>query len=178
MACVDRRSGTGTAFGCSRCSRTARFGSYGPAKGDTLTVPVLLEATPGHNIAGLQFELEFDADALSLPPKSAVKTGSESARAEKQVSYSLIAPGKARVLVVGFNRNTLAGGEIVSIEFSLRRDRVELFEPVRVKNAVLSDLAGRKIPETSEDGGIRFSVAAVESNPNPSSDVSKTLIAG
>lgn len=133
-----------------------------PEAGNALSVPVILNVEPGLKVAGLQFDLEFEPEVFDLDVASgaAVKPGSAATAAEKQASYSVLSPGKVRILVFGINQTVLASGEVAVIQFGLTRNNARPTEPLKLQNAILSDLSGSRVPETANDGAVRFSAEA------------------
>ena len=128
-----------------------------PAEGHVLSAPVMLEIRPGHQVAGLQFDLEYDPSVFELESEAGVQPGIAATEAEKQVTYSPLGPGKIRVIVFGLNQTLLSDGEVASVRFVLNRLRARPMEQIKVSNAILADLSGTRVREDSRDGLVQFS---------------------
>jgi hypothetical protein len=132
-----------------------------PSEGGAVAFPVSLLCPPGQRVAALQFDIEFDPSALKMPAKDGVLAGTAAKAAGKQVNYSTVSPGTVRVLIVGFNQETVASGEVATFAFSVAHERPRALEPVHIRNAVLSDPNGNTVPVQGQDGGVRSAAAAV-----------------
>ena len=117
-----------------------------PSGDGSLTVPVLFSPPAGGAVAALQFDVEFDPSALTLPASGAVSEGAAAKAAGKQLSFSKVSPGKLRVLVVGLNADVIAGGELARLNFSVLGRSVSAASAVHVLNAVLADPNGAEVP--------------------------------
>jgi len=78
------------------------------------TIGVLLSPEPGQEVASLQFDVSYDTGDLTL---SDVTVGAAAQDAEKQLIYSVTAPGNIRVVVYGMNLNVMAEGTIANLVF-------------------------------------------------------------
>src|ERR1039458_3975034 len=65
---------------------------------------------------GIQFDLEFDATALDV----SVEAGPVTGQAGKNLQTAVIQPGHQRVLIVGFNRNSIADGVVAILHVSFK----------------------------------------------------------
>lgn len=108
----------------------------------SVRVPVTLAVEPGEAIAGLQFDLLFDAAPLQF---TGVETGAAAAAAEKTAHSNQIQPGQLRVVVAGFNRNAIASGETVWVVFSRPPALGDETVSLRMADAVLSDPFGSPV---------------------------------
>jgi hypothetical protein len=142
-----------------------------PSEGNSISVPILISAPPEHRVAALQFDVEFDPSALTLPSAAGVVEGAAAKAAGKQVSFSKTSPGKVRVLVVGFNEEVIANGEVAKINFSMARQRMQALEPISLRNVVLSDPNGVEIAVKSGNGGLRLAPGPTTS-PAPATTTS------
>ena len=136
-----------------------------PSEGGSVSLPVLLTVPAGQRVAGIQFDVEFDPSALQVPATAGIVAGSAAKAAGKQVSCSVLAPGQIRVLVIGFNQETMSNGEVAAISFSMKQDHMHDREPVRLHNALLSDPAGIQVPVAGQDGGVNLANAAPSAAP-------------
>ena len=145
-----------------------------PAEGDSVTVPILLSAPAGLRVAAIQFDVEFDASALALPSTPGVPEGSvpridvgAAAKAAGKQVNATVSAGKARVLIIGFNQEAVASGEIARLTFMIARDKIRPVEPVQIRNALLSDPNGTKVPVEARDGGVRLAAGVPGAGPIP-----------
>jgi hypothetical protein len=147
---------------------------------NTVIVPVFLEVTPERMVAGLQFDLEFDADALDVDPQKGIRPGEVILNAGKQLTCSMLSPGKIRVLIFGINRELIESGELVFIQFDLDRAKASHEEPLKLGNAVLSDLSGNQIPEEVIHGALIMSIDTQKAAPvqKSASDFKYMLLGG
>jgi hypothetical protein len=76
---------------------------------------VMLELAPDEAVAGFQFDLQFDSGVLVYEKAEA---GERARGAEKSAHANEIRPGLLRVVVAGFNQNTIASGSVVSVSFA------------------------------------------------------------
>jgi len=108
---------------------------------DTVLVPVHLAVQPGEAVAGLQFDLHFDADALRFEE---VAIGSSARDAEKSTHTNLLRPGVLRVIIVGFNRNAMETGPVADAHFSAIAPAAAT-TTVAMSDAILSDPYGTPV---------------------------------
>lgn len=129
--------------------------------GQSAVLPVSLSAPAGQRVAALQFDVEFNPAVLEIPAKGGIVEGAVTKAAGKQVNCSALSPGKMRVLIVGFNQETIANGDVAVLQFAMKRAIEREVEPVCLRNALLSDPNGSRVSEESRDGGIRRVAVAV-----------------
>ncbi len=125
------------------------------ADGRSLTVPVVFSAPAGCAVAALQFDVEFDPAVLTLSPSGGVLEGAAAKAAGKQISFSKVSPDKMRVLVVGLNADTIAGGEVAKLNFSVSGGTAFAASAVHVRNAVLADPNGSEVPVQPGGGEVQ-----------------------
>jgi hypothetical protein len=80
-----------------------------------VTVNVTL-ASAGASLAGVQFDLQYDAEALNVT----VAAGPSSGAAGKNVNAHALQAGHQRVLIVGMNQTTIADGVVATLQVSLK----------------------------------------------------------
>ncbi len=112
-------------------------------------VDVGLRIDPRSAIA-LQFVLEYDPDALLLV---GVNASPATKRASKELTARPAGPGRARVVVFGFNLETLPDGTLGQVRFRGVSD-VKRTE-VRAVQVLVSDAAGEELPTAVPDGRIQ-----------------------
>jgi hypothetical protein len=88
-------------------------GVVGAGKPTTLSVQLV---SGGDALAGVQFDLEYDATALEVT----VEAGPVVAQAGKNLQSNLIQPGKRRVLVIGLNRNVIEDGVVATLHVTAK----------------------------------------------------------
>jgi hypothetical protein len=119
---------------------------------------------------------------METPPGAAgpIIVGEAAKAAGKQVNFSTTSPGKARVLIIGFNQSTISDGEIASLGLSITRERMHALEPVHIRDALLSDPNGTKVSVQAKDGGVRLKsapIAAATSQDSSSIVILLTIVA-
>lgn len=140
-----------------------------PQEPNVAGLSVLLSAAPGQRVAALQFDVSFDPTALTMPPAGGVETGAPAKAAQKQTQYSPTGPGQIRVLVVGFNQESISNGEVARLSFAVQRDHMHAMETVHIRNVVMSDPNGARVSSGAFDGVIRPS-SAPETAATPSEE--------
>ena len=73
------------------------------------------------DVAGVQFDIVFDEANFELP---AVETGVAADDAEKDVTFSVVGDGVARVVVIGFNQYIISDGVLANVFFDVNAGRV------------------------------------------------------
>jgi hypothetical protein len=116
---------------------TADFGDAGE-----VTVPIRLVPGPGEEVASLQFDLQYETNLLIF---QAASTGQTAKAAEKMVHHKETSPGKLRIILAGLNQNALEAGVVVECRFQ-RAESAPIYLSPSLKNAVLSDPFGSKVP--------------------------------
>jgi len=139
-------SGTCIAATLTVGSQSISSGVTAPAE-----VPISLSNGPGENVAGMQFDIRFDADTFTL---SNVVAGPAVTAAAKDVSFSRYAPGQVRVIIAGFNENMIPDGMIVSATFTVASSPSGGEYPVSLSNVLLSDLDANEVPSEAVAGSI------------------------
>ncbi|MBX3179707.1 MAG: hypothetical protein KF886_20325 [Candidatus Hydrogenedentes bacterium] len=111
---------------------------------DGIVAPVVLALPGGESVAAFQIDVTYDADAWRFLKAEA---GEVASRAEKSAQAHERRPGVVRVVVVGFNRNELGGGEVARLFFA-REGGAGASGAVRLDGAVLSDPFGNPVAVT------------------------------
>ena len=81
-----------------------------PATVTTLTI----NPEQGESVAGLQVDILFDPARLSFEK---ALPGEVSEKAEKNIMSNAVAPGKVRIIAIGFNKNCLDPGVVAQIHW-------------------------------------------------------------
>ena len=80
----------------------------------TESFAVHLSPEPGQSVSSLQFDVSYDAEQLDLAD---VTLGVSAQDAEKQLDFSVTAPGNIRVVVYGMNQNVMEEGAVAHLVF-------------------------------------------------------------
>ncbi|NIA15981.1 MAG: hypothetical protein GWP08_18105 [Nitrospiraceae bacterium] len=107
-----------------------------------IRIPIALEAGSRERVGGLQFDLTFDTDALSL---KGVVVGAAAKDAAKDIYFSPLPSGSARVIVAGLNQNEIASGLVAEAIFAVAADVPQGEYEVRLDGVVLSDPFGNRV---------------------------------
>ncbi len=110
-------------------------------------VPLTLKAS---GVAALQAELQYDAGQLQF--RGAVESENVT-RAEKQLTANGEHAGVIRLLLFGFNQNTLPEGSIASVVFARRESKTGT-APIAIKAVSATDAKGQAIVLQVVDGTI------------------------
>jgi hypothetical protein len=136
------------ALSISAAELTLEPGSVAPGKPAALalTLNVGSEAP-----TGFQFDLEYDAAALDLT----VEAGAAAKQASKMLQSRQLQPGKLRVLIIGFNRNTLSGGILAVIHVSYKGNETGKSFPVHITASSGTDADAKPVAVTARDGTVK-----------------------
>jgi hypothetical protein len=121
----------------------------GLAAGGTTAVPVVFDPH-GVRVASLQFDIVWDSKFLSLE----VRGGEGLRKSGKELAVSSPAPGAARVLIFGLNRNLLEGGVIATLMLSARGDAPARTFPISFFNGSAADPDGGSVPLAMRNGSV------------------------
>jgi len=117
-----------------------------PEGSNEATVPILLAEPAEQRVAALQFDIEFDSNAMAVSPVGAIAESDALKGAGKQIHYSVVSPGKIRVLVIGFNETPIPPGEVASVRLRLDPLKMAARQDFTITNALLANPAGQKVP--------------------------------
>lgn len=148
---------TGSAATLSAGERTAAPGT------PEARIPVALDASAGERIGGLQFDLSFDTDALSL---KGVVVGTAAKEAGKDIYFSPLPSGSARVIIAGLNQNEIASGFVAEAIFAIPSDMAQGEYAVRLEGVVLSDPFGNRVRVKTVAGSLRTSGGTKRAEPS------------
>lgn len=137
----------GNAFGS-----TLAVGHGKAQPGDAaVTVPLTLTVSPGDTVAALQADVGFDPDVLNL---SSVTAGPSATAANKNVSFSVQAPGSVRLIIAGLNQNALPDGVVADMVFDVKQNTIAGFQAILLDNVLAADPTGVSVPVNAVSGGI------------------------
>lgn len=130
---------------------TLRLGE--PAiQGNQYTFPVYLQGdNPG--VAALDFRLAYDPAVFS--PVSA-QAGPSAAGAQKQVSSNVAAPGEMIVVMMGFNQNTVSGGQVAEIVLQRVQNPSSGSSVLRINEPTMATAEGEAITSRGLARTVRF----------------------
>ncbi len=115
--------------------------------GTRLVLPVVITSQDG-SVTALQFDLEYDAAAMSV-----VATASEAARSSGKNLYSAdLAPGKKRFLIAGLNQNPIPSGALINLLVSVNTNASEGAYRLAFSGVVGTNRFGQPEPIAGADG--------------------------
>ncbi len=132
--------------------------------GEEVTLAVTLACGAAEQVAGLQFDLQYDASALSI---RATEAGTVATAAGKLVSANALGSGRHRVIIAGLNQTGLANGELLRIRFGVSTSAASGRYPLSLSGVVLSDPAGKRLPGDVAVGDVVVSGGSVAAVPVP-----------
>ena len=100
---------------------------------------------------GVQFDLEYDSTALDLN----VEAGPAAQQASKMLRSAQIQAGKLRVLIIGFNRNTISDGVVAVVHVSYKGTDTGKTFPVRITAPSATNANAERVAVTAKDGGVK-----------------------
>jgi Cohesin domain len=104
----------------------------------------------GEAPTGFQFDLEYDAAALDL----SVEAGGAAKQASKTLQFRELQPGKLRVLIIGFNRNTIADGILALIHVTYKGTESGRSFPLHMTAQSGTDADAKPVAVTGKDGSV------------------------
>jgi hypothetical protein len=119
------------------------------------TFPVYLQGDTAQ-VAALDFRLSYDPAVFS---PVAAQSGPSAASAQKQVSSNLAAPGEFVVVMMGFNQNSVAPGEVMQIVMEKIQEPAEGTSVLRIDEP---EIASRGLART-----VRFGERKDEEDDSP-----------
>jgi len=115
----------------------------------SLRLPVAF-ASQSASVTGIQFDLQFDASALSFSA-----TVGDAARTSGKTLYLWdLAPGQKRFLIFGFNRNPLVDGTLINLFASVSPNAAGGTYPLKFLNVVATDSSAQAVTVKAVDGGL------------------------
>ena len=124
-----------------------------------MSISITLTADAGEDVCGIQLDILYNADFLSV---EGTESGEAAVEAAKDVNFSIIEPGRARLIVAGFNQNVFPDGIVAYVQFAIAAgapDAVYLVAPVAV---LISDPWGLDIPAAGIAGAIIVGTGGLE----------------
>lgn len=155
-------------------SATLSAGSGSGQPGQSVTIPISLTSQGGAQVAGVNFDLNFDEKRLSV---SSVTAGSAATAAGKSVSSSEPSPGKLRVIVFGVNQNVIGSGTIVNITFSILGSAAPGTVNLTFSNTAATDPSGNSVPVNTQAGSVTVNAPPATATPPPTATSPPTATA-
>jgi hypothetical protein len=108
-------------------------------------------ASGGAALAGVQFEIVYDATALEVT----VQAGPAATEAGKTLQSAPLQAGRRRVIIVGFNQNSIPDGVVATIQVSLKNKTAAVADSaVRIQGLVGTTGQGQTVAIAGQDGGV------------------------
>jgi len=102
-------------------------------------------------LTGIQFDLEYDAASLDVT----VESGPVAKDASKNLQSARLQPGKIRVLIIGYNRNTISDGVLAIVHVSYKGTETGKAFPVHITASSGTNAKAEAIAVTAKDGSVR-----------------------
>jgi hypothetical protein len=123
-------------------------GTVAPGKSVALAVKM---AAGTDAPTGVQFDLEYDAAALDI----SVESGPAAQQASKSLRSAPIQTGKLRVLIIGFNRNTISDGILAVVHVSYKGTEIGKTFPVHITAQSGTNANAERVAVTAKDGSVK-----------------------
>jgi len=131
---------------------TLTVGSKSATPGETeVSVPLSLVSGPGEEVSGIQCDILFDADVLSLPE---VAAGPAAIAAVKELNFENVNEGRVRVIIAGLNRNSVSDGVVAYALFDIADNAAGSEQRVVLEAVLLSSCYGVEVPSEAVSGSI------------------------
>jgi len=134
-----------------------------------IAVPIIFTAPASQRVVAAQFDVEYDGDALAIPATDGIVESTAVKTAGKQLRYTALSKGRARILLIGFNQECLPAGELITVHFAVTPQRMNAHETISITHACLSDFSGMSIPVETKAGRINYAAAGNAATLDPSS---------
>lgn len=116
-------------------------------------VDIELETDDGEKVAGLQFDLVFDSTAVSVAD---FQIGPAAANADKELVWSLVESGRARVIISAVNQDPIPDGTVATGLFDIASDAPLDETPLELDEVIMSDPDAEAVPATGVAGSIQI----------------------
>jgi hypothetical protein len=131
---------------------TLTVGSNAGMPGDSnIIIPVNLISAPSEKASGFNFDLKFDTSRLSFKEAT---IGPKSNDAGKSLSSSRPSNDVVRVIVIGFNQNTIENGVVLNFTFDILSSAPSGKTELTIIDPSISDPDGNLLSVTTENGEI------------------------
>ncbi len=146
---------------CSVFGGTLRLGTP-VISNNQYTFPVLLQGD-SEGVAALDFRLAYDPNVFT--PVGA-QSGQTALQAQKQVSSNIAAPGEFVVVMMGFNQNSVAPGEVVELVLEKIGEPADGSTILRIAEPTLATHVGIEVDSHGSGRTVRFDIPNPEANEN------------
>ena len=123
--------------------------------------------TGGASISGVQFDVVYDPTSVTV---SGAAAGPVATAAGKTVSQFSPAAGTLRVLIVGFGQQTIASGDVATIQASVASGSAPGSYTISLANVSATDPNGIAVPLTGSGGTLMVAApttTVLTANPTP-----------
>ena len=117
--------------------------------GSSLLLPVFF-ASPSAPVAGVQFDLQYDAANLTLT----ATLGDAARAAGKSLSLWQLYPGLWRFFIIGLNQTPIAAGPLVNLYASVNPNALPGTYPLQLSNIVAADPGAQPVTVAETDGSV------------------------
>jgi len=135
---------------------TVGQGSVQPGE-TAVTVPLTLTVSSGDIVAALQTDVGFNSDALNL---SSISAGPSATAANKNVSFSVQAPGSVKVIIAGLNQTAIPDGVVANMVFEVKQSAIAGVQAILLDEVLAADPTGVSVPVNAISGGITVSATS------------------
>ena len=122
----------------------------GIARDKSAALAVNLNASAARLRQDSSLTWSMDAAALDL----SVEAGGAAKQASKTLQFRQLQPGKLRVLIIGFNRNTIADGVLALIHVTYKGTESGRSFPVHMTAQSGTDADAKPVAVTGKDGSV------------------------
>jgi Cohesin domain len=120
--------------------------------GTDIPVSISLKSLNGAQVVGLNFDLTFHADRLSV---ASVALGSAASSVGKSIAWSQPDANRIRVLIVGLNLDAIPNGTVAVVTFNVLPAARRGATPLALTDATASDPATQPIAVKIGNGAFR-----------------------
>lgn len=122
--------------------------------------PVDIVVSGGDNIAAIQFDLVPAGEFIKV---DVVEPGAAAEAANKDASFSTLSNGDIRIVVSGFNVDTIGSGELVEMRVRATLNAPDGDHAVNITNIIASDPDGNPVAATGTGGTFSVTVVPIPS---------------
>ncbi len=123
------------------------------ATGQAVEIPIQLTSTGSASPVGIQLDLSFDTSKLAF---TSARIGPQSTTAGKSLSQNALPNGNERLLITGFNQNTISNGVVAYTTFTLGAQFTSGASLVTPLNCSATDGSGNLLATPCTAGTIRY----------------------
>jgi hypothetical protein len=133
-------------------------------KGHSVQPIALDEGIEG--VAAAQFDVVYDSEAVMVAD---IQAGPTAADNGKQVDFSIVEPGRARVVLAGFNQEELESGVVADVVFAPANGGGPMtgLEPVQIEGVELAGPSGEPVAVTHEQAEQAQEEASTKAGDDP-----------